>query len=1265
MFTKVLIANRGAIAVRIIRTLREMGVGSVAVYSEADANSRHVSLADEAWSLGEGAAAQTYLATEKLFAVAKQAGAQAIHPGYGFLSENAAFAERCEAEGLVFLGPRPGQMRAFGLKHSARALAEANHVPLLPGTGLLAGPEEAVEAAAGIGYPVMLKSTAGGGGIGMSLCYSEAELLQAYASVKRLSENNFANGGLFLEKFVERARHIEVQVFGDGAGLAVALGERDCSAQRRNQKVVEETPAPNLPEAIRRELHRVARTLLAAVQYRSAGTVEFVVDQQTSAFYFLEVNTRLQVEHGVTEQVYGVDLVRWMIELGAGELADLNARFTLLKPAGHAIQVRLYAEDTQKDFRPSAGLLSEVSFPPADGVQVRIDHWISKGSEVSPWFDPMLAKVIVRGDTREEAISRLRDVLAETVLYGIETNRAYVAAILDGEVFRNGLMTTRYLNGFAMSLPTVDVLSGGTLTTVQDCPGRKGYWHVGVPPSGPFDRLSFQAGNRLLGNTAECAGLEITLNGPLLQFNVATRIVVTGAPFGLRLDGQDVSMNTVLNVAAGRQLSIGKALGGGARCYLLIQGGIDCPLYLGSRSTFTLGQFGGHNGRALRAGDVLHLMNSALDTSVNTVMNASPESARGGLESFAGSGKKSWPLRVIYGPHGAPDFFTDEDIATFFAQAWEVHYNSSRTGIRLIGPKPQWARRDGGDAGMHPSNIHDNAYAFGTVDFTGDMPVILGPDGPSLGGFVCPATVIAADLWKLGQLQAGDQVRFIAVSQQQANQFERAQRAAIELIHVNGVGLGKIAFFGANAGADFDTGAGFDSAANLDSAADLDSSADFDAGANAGADFNVAAHWNVAPLISPILCTLPAAEGKPQLVIRAAGDHFLLLEYGPLALDIELRFRVHLLMQSLQADPIMGIGELTPGIRSLQVHYDPLQVPLQRLLDLLVERDEGLGDCEQAAVPARVVHLPLSWDDEACQLAISKYMQSVRRDAPWCPSNLEFIRRINGLDSIDDVKRIVFDASYLVMGLGDVYLGAPVATPLDPRHRLVTTKYNPARTWTAENSVGIGGAYLCVYGMEGPGGYQFVGRTLQMWNRHKQTVEFEQPWLLRFFDQIRFFEVTAEELQRIRLDFPEGRYPLRIEPVQFSLQGYRTFLRDHQAETESLVAQRQLAFNAELQRWIDSGQINFESESPIHEMAETAMLEDGCTALESHVAGSVWQVLVQSGDTVAAGQTVMVLESMKMEIDIATTVAGVVDRVLRESGQSVRAGQTLMVIREA
>ena len=437
--SSVLIANRGAIAVRITRTLKKMGITAVAVYAEADRESLHVRVADQAFSLGAGTARDTYLDQDKILEIARQCGADAIHPGYGFLSENTSFVARCTEHGLKFLGPPAEQIQAFGLKHRARELAEAQQVPLLPGTGVLTGQEQALAQAEQIGYPVILKSTAGGGGIGMQLCASADQLSKVYDSVAQLSANNFSNADLFLEKFVENARHIEVQVFGDGEGSAVVLGERDCSAQRRNQKVIEETPAPNLTDSVRKELGEVASRLLCAVNYRSAGTVEFIFDADSEKFYFLEVNTRLQVEHGVTEEIYGVDIVEWMIRLAEGKLTKLESLGQSVKSQGHAVQARVYAEDPYKNFQPSAGLLSEVIFPEPGKRSLRVDHWIESGIEVSPFYDPMLAKMIVHADTRDQALTDLQQSLSETGIYGVETNLEYLQTLLDSEPLRTGI----------------------------------------------------------------------------------------------------------------------------------------------------------------------------------------------------------------------------------------------------------------------------------------------------------------------------------------------------------------------------------------------------------------------------------------------------------------------------------------------------------------------------------------------------------------------------------------------------------------------------------------------------------------------------------------------------------------------------------------------------------------------------------------------------------------------------------------------------------
>lgn len=1206
MFHTVLVANRGAIACRIIRTLRRMGIRSVAVFSDADAGSLHVRDADEAVHIGASPAVESYLDIAKILAAAKATGAQAIHPGYGFLSESIAFADACHDAGIVFIGPTAANIAAFGLKHSARALAAEQGVPLAPGSGLLDDVDAAASAALDIGYPVILKATAGGGGIGMRICVDEATLRDGFAAVVRQATGNFGDGGVFLERYVPRARHIEVQVFGDGRGGVLALGERDCSLQRRNQKVVEETPAPGLPAATREAMIAAAVRLTAAADYASAGTVEFLYDADRDDFFFLEVNTRLQVEHGVTEQVTGIDLVEWMIRGAAGERAfvdDWNGKAT-----GASIQVRLYAEDPAQGYRPSTGMLIDVAFPVSDcDDDIRVDGWIATGSEVSAFYDPMLAKLIVTAPDRTRAIAMMQRALDKVRLAGIETNLDWLRAVVRSDAFTSGDVSTRTLDDIDYRPATIQVLSGGPATTVQDHPGRLGYWDVGVPPSGPMDAFAFRLGNRLLGNPEGMAGLEFTAAGPTLRFTAAATICLTGARFDAALDGVPIEPYAPVRVAAGQVLKIGRVTGVGLRGYLLLAGGFDVPAFLGSRSTFVLGEFGGHAARAVATGDTLHLA---------TGSDAAAPSAL--TEAAVPAIERNWTIRVLSGPHGAPDFFTDDDIATLRSTDWRVHYNSNRTGVRLIGPKPHWARRDGGEAGLHPSNIHDNAYAIGAVDFTGDMPIILGPDGPSLGGFVCPLVVIQADLWKVGQLAPGDTLRFDVVDDEMAVAAEQAQDQAIATL----------------------------AAAETPAARD-----EVD--------------------LSPILCRREASGDIPSVLYRRQGDRNLLVEYGEIVLDLELRLRVHALMLEIERLALPGIIDVVPGIRSLQIHFDSRILSQTALLDALEDAEARLGGLDDFEIPSRVVYLPLSWQDPAIYETIDKYMQSVRDDAPWCPDNIEFIRRVNGLDAIDDVKRIVFDARYLVMGLGDVYLGAPVATPIDPRHRLVTTKYNPARTWTPPNVVGIGGAYMCIYGMEGPGGYQLFGRTIQVWNSWRETEAFSagKPWLLRFFDQIRFFPVTHDELTEWRRDFPLGRRAIRIEEETFRLSEYRAFLEDHASGIEAFQAKRQAAFDAERADWEVRGE--FDRVAALVEEGGGAaavvdiVVPDGATVVEAPFGASVWKMLVTAGETVAEGQPLAILEAMKMETTMPSPHAGVIAALYVEERQAVNPGSPMIAIQPA
>lgn len=1228
MFSKILIANRGAIATRAERTFARLGIKSVAVFAEADRDSLHVERADEAVCLGDGGAAETYLDVDKIIAAAHDTGAEAVFPGYGFLSENVEFAQRCAAEGIVFIGPNPQHMEQFGLKHIARGLAEAAGVPLAPGTGLIASSDAACAAAERIGYPVMLKSAAGGGGIGVKTCRDAEELRAAFDAARHLAEANFGDGGMFLEKYVEHARHIEVQVFGSAERIA-ALGERDCSVQRRNQKVVEECPAPNLPESVRADIIAAAERLVRSVGYRSAGTVEFLYDERTGEFYFLEVNTRLQVEHGITEECCGVDLVEWMVREAAGDPIDWQA---LHAPCGHAIEVRLYAEDCGNGFLPATGVVDALSWP----ADVRIETWVRPGIEVTGLFDPMLAKVIIYAPTRADAVDRMSAALRCMRLYGVTTNRQYLACLMDDERYRAGRLSTRMLGGFDPAESAIEVIDGGIQATVQDYPGITGYWAVGVPPCGPMDAYDFRLANAVLGNEEDAAGMELTMRGGRYRFRAATWFCLAGADMHAKLDGVEVPLFTAVCAPRGSVLELGTC-SEGMRSYLCVRGGIDVPPVLGSRSTFVDGKFGGHNGRALRTGDLLHLFENAEADAVQPVgaallhtgfSVASPAHSRFG---------HAWTVGVVVGPLSDEEFLQPAFFDTLTSASYEVDYDSARTGVRLMGPAPQWAREDGGEAGLHPSNIHDNPYAIGALDLTGDQPILLGPDGPSLGGFVCPVAVALSQRWVLGQLRPGDAVHFQVLSLAEAGAVRERMEQAIADVRRAG------------------------------SAARIAETADKAPTAPCGAALDLALPDPPTPFSPHDAVLVRRGEGDEALCIRQAGEDALLVEYGPMKLDIVLRFRVHVLMQAL-AESSLPVVDLTPGIRSLQVHFDPAVVSMDEVRAAVEQADAALPPLEDITVPSRVVHLPLSWDDPQTQLAARRYQETTRPDAPWCPSNPEFIRRINGLNSVDDVRRIVFDARYLVLGLGDVYLGAPVATPIDPRHRLVTTKYNPARPWTPENAVGIGGAYLCVYGMEGPGGYQFVGRTTQMWNRLEPTESFKpgKPWLLDFFDQLAFYPVTADEILKLRRDCLRGRFNPLIEETEFRLGDYLRFCDERKDAIRASKRRQEAAFRAEHDRWVEQGLDVFVSDDQAPAAAISGQADavpEGAVVACAPVSGVVWKVVVEEGAHVEAGDAVAVLESMKMEFPVEAPCSGSVATVLVVQGSRITAGQVVAAVK--
>ena len=448
MIKKVLIANRGEIAVRVMRSCREMGLRTVAVFSEADRASKHVMYADEAYCIGPAESRESYLNIDKIINVALQCKADAVHPGYGFLSENAEFVRRCEAAGLVFIGPRAETMEAMGDKISARKRMIDAGVPVVPGTTEpLKDADEALWICNEIGYPVMLKASMGGGGKGMRLIHSAEEVKEAYDSARSESMSSFGDDTVYLEKFVEEPHHIEFQILGDAYGNVVHLFDRECSVQRRNQKIVEESPSPFLTPELRREMGEKAVAAAKAVNYRGTGTIEFLVDKYRH-FYFLEMNTRLQVEHPITEEVMGVDLVKEQLRVAAGE--QLRFRQEDLFQRGHAIECRICAEDTENGFIPCPGIIKQLTEP--NGIGVRIDSYVYEGYEIPLYYDPMIGKLIVWATTRQFAIERMRRVLYEFKITGLKTNLSYLRRIMYAPAFVKGEYDTSFLEKYSRSL---------------------------------------------------------------------------------------------------------------------------------------------------------------------------------------------------------------------------------------------------------------------------------------------------------------------------------------------------------------------------------------------------------------------------------------------------------------------------------------------------------------------------------------------------------------------------------------------------------------------------------------------------------------------------------------------------------------------------------------------------------------------------------------------------------------------------------------------
>ncbi|RDW85858.1 hypothetical protein BP5796_04183 [Coleophoma crateriformis] len=1243
VFKKILIANRGEIAVRIASTLKRLGYHTIAIYSEEDKYTRHVEVADTSFLLEGDTVPMTYLDQTQIVEIARKNKADAIIPGYGFLSENADFAEVCDLAGITWIGPTPSQMRALGLKHVARAIAQTCNVPVIPGSPILKDISHAVDQAKKIGYPVMLKSTAGGGGIGLQKCETEKELRAAFDSVKHSGQSYFKSDKIFLERLIEDARHIEVQIIGDGMGGIKTLGTRECSLQRRHQKVIEEGPASFIPKDILKEICEAAVRIVAYVKYRNIGTVEFIYDRAHSKFYFLEVNTRLQVEHPVTEMTSGYDLVELMVKLATSERLNFplitkdevlptldhstldhltlghstlghltpghsslgHSTLSNLSPGhstpghstlGHSIEVRIYAENPIVNFQPSSGEILTVEFP----KDVRVDTWIQPGTKISSTFDPLLAKLIVMGDTREAAVDRLIKALGETSIWGIQTNLEYLKVIAKDPMFIYGDYSTCTLQDgeFQLYQPAIQVIEPGSSTTIQDYPGRIGWWHVGIPPSGPMDDLSFGLANRILRNHPKSAGLECTSNGPSLKFLCATTIVVVGPPADFCIDDKPKPLSTPVLVHPLQTLTLSAPVHG-ARMYIAIKGGIQVPLDHYSRSTFTLGKMGGMYGRELRTGDILPILKAG-GCEIPGIQAPMP------VINYEGP----WILRVMAGPHAFPDYFEKASWYRFFNEPWKVHYNSNRVGLRLIGPKPVWARTDGGDAGLHPSNIHDSPYAIGSISFTGDEAIILTCDGPSLGGFVVFATVVVSDLWKMGQMKPGDEVRLSPVSASKAIQLRTEMYNTItDLVSLP------------------------------------------------------------VPLATPTFCD--AIVGKimeygRRIVVRQAGDRNLLLEFGEDKFDLETSIHIHTFVTKIHDRDLIALSETTPGVRSLLVEYDPDVLP-EDVLEILRAVEQSLGATLPRKVNCRYIEMPIVFDHPTTLAAIERYKNTIRSEAPYLPSNVEFLQKINGLPQYTRVFGSVLKSSFLVVGLGDVFCGSPCAVPLDPRHRLFGTKYSPNRSFTPEGTVGIGGQYLCIYGIDSPGGYQLVGRTLPIFNRF----DTDKKWLFNVFDQINFYMVPEETLDAARAARDQSL--IRIYRDEISLDAYEALVSQTSREVEIMKEQRMNHLTG--MGLLDQLTAPYQ---PVETLAAAATVTTSLVrnssmmlkklyradyTLTAAAAGKCWKVSVRPNQMVNIGDEIACLEAMKMEIRILSPLKGEVVKLGAEIGQTLDIGDVVAIIR--
>ncbi|KAL9083145.1 MAG: hypothetical protein Q9159_005963 [Coniocarpon cinnabarinum] len=1224
-------------------------------------------------------------------------------------------------------GPPPSVIESFGIKHVARSLAEKANVPTVPGTkDLVADSSMAVKEADKLGYPVILKSTAGGGGLGLVACNNADEVRKGFETATSRGKTLFKHSGVFIEKYYPRSRHVEIQIFGNG-NKVIAFGERECSLQRRHQKIIEECPSPFVAryQGLREAIAAGAISLAESVQYASAGTVEFLVDNESGGVFFLEMNTRLQVEHGITELCYGVDLVNLMLQQADEPLANdflQSVQAAHSTPVGHAIEARLYAENPIRNYTPSPGLLTNVNWP--DGA--RVDTWVSTGTRISSLYDPLIAKVMCHRESREAALGNLQEYLAGSTIDGPPNNKDLLVAILQDDEIRKGNTLTSFVESFNFVPCAIDVISGGSHTLIQgeslfldpqyprdvcvdrqhpDLPARP---HVGrgIPQSGPMDPVALQIANALVGNPLGTEALECTLTGPDLRFLGSAIIALTGAHMKTTLDGRDLPLWQQVRVKQGQRLKIGKVTSEGCRSYLAVFGGFpNVAKYFGSKSTSPLVALGGYQGRALAAGDMLSITKDSQSTKVEESTTI-PQRLRPQYTN-------GWDILAMPGPHDV-GYLTDEDIQIFYNTVWKVSHNAARSGIRLVGPVPNWARSDGGEGGAHPSNVIEYGYSVGSLNWTGDDPCWFPVDGPNFGGFISSTTVPKADWTKLGQLKAGDTLRCHRCTLDEALEA----RTMIDN-YVDGI-----------------------------AEAVLDSS-DFSS-VQLPSTLSAVKITHSAQDTSSVLASIPESQkhSQPLVVYRQCGDGNLLIDYGHGSFDLNYRIRVSALENALlgrqtayasqgpgktsdEPSPTNAsttVDEITPYIiitvgacNSLLVSFDPLKLPRQRLLDCVMKLEStALGDLSTVEMPTRLFHLPIAFESKEQAEATRRYMQTQRPHAPYLPDNLGFVARNNAF-SPEHLKEIFTKDLFMAVVVG-FYSGNTVSLPVDPRQRMSSPKTNPSRVYTPAGTVGWGGGCFSIYPVDSPGGYQMLGRTVPTFdafgrkpgfspgpedegqqgcagkNMAARTDEAIRPWLFDPIDTIRFYEVTPEDLDIDLEKFNAGLYKYEVETTTFSMKEHNELLQSTAAEVVE-IRRKQRDAQAEmiraeeesLHKWREQN----DKEKPNLDEVAKVLAEDGVVSVEAPVDANVWQVRVREAksDTVhdsdedeedemlkktevRAGDDLVVLEAMKLEVEVKYGVdaqgessdsskapPAKIEKVLVKSGETVKAGQRLCLLR--